>query len=855
MAKVETGGMVSGYGGAAEMPGAPGAASVRLSIEGMTCGGCARKVERTLRDVPGVADVAVDLAEKSATVHGGEAEALVAAVAGLGYRVAVADAPLEVESVEFGPVEVEAPVQAAAVAAGAVRSVHLEVEGMTCASCVGRVERALLAVPGVTHASVNLAAETAQVTARADVAAEALVAAVVDAGYRARVAAAVEDVVQAENARDAARQAAVRREGWHTALALLLAAPMVLPMLLMPLGVHWMPNGWVQLVLASLVQFWLGARFYRAGWKAVRAGTGNMDLLVAIGTTAAWALSVYHLLRDGAHAHLYFEASAMVVALVLLGKWLEGRAKRQAGAAIRALAALRPATARVLGADGRVTDLPVAEVQTGALVEVRPGERFPVDGVVMEGHTSADESLLTGESLPVDKPLGAKVAGGAINGEGRVIVQVTATGGQTLLSRVVRLVEEAQGAKAPVQRMVDRVSAIFVPVVLLAAAATLIGWLIAGSTPEAAVLNAVAVLVIACPCALGLATPAAVMVGTGRAARAGVLIKDAEALEVAHRVDTVLFDKTGTLTEGKPALVALIAADGASEADVLRLAGSIQRGSEHPLARAVVTAAEERGAVAAKAEAVRALVGRGVAGTVDGRKLCLGNQRLMTEEGIDTAPLAAQAARLEGEGRTVSWLAEVGASPRLLGLFAFGDALKPTAFEAVAALKRAGIRTVLLTGDSKGAGEAAGRALGLDEVIAGVLPEGKAEVVARLRAEGRIVAMIGDGINDAPALAAAQVGVAMGSGTDVAMEAAGITLMRGDPRLMADALDISRRTYGKIRQGLFWAFIYNIVGIPLAAIGLLSPVIAGAAMALSSVSVMTNALTLRGWKPKASVGN
>lgn len=745
-------------------------------------------------------------------------------------------------------------------------TVRLRVEGMTCGGCVGRVERALKAVPGVLSATVNLAAETAQVTAQAGVSADALVAAVAGAGYQAAlgsgVAAGVESAAQAEAEREAAKQAAVRREGWRTALALLLAAPMALPMLLQPFGVHWMPNGWVQLVLASIVQFWLGARFYRAGWGAVRAGSGNMDLLVAIGTSAAWGLSVYHLLTEGPHAPLYFEASAMVVALVLLGKWLEGRAKRQAGAAIRALAALRPATARVLGADGQVADTPVEQVRVGNHVEVRPGERFPVDGVIVEGATSADESLLTGESLPVEKPLGAKVAGGAINGEGRVIVRVTATGAETLLSRVVRLVEEAQGAKAPVQRMVDRVSAVFVPVVLVVALVTLVGWLASGAGTETAVLNAVAVLVIACPCALGLATPAAVMVGTGRAARAGVLIKDAEALEVAHRVDTVLFDKTGTLTEGKPAVVALIAADGVAENEALRLAAAVQRGSEHPLARAVIAAAEERGVADGRADAVRALAGRGVAGTVEGRKLRLGNQRLMTEEGVNTAPLAAEAARLEAEGRTVSWLAEVGLAEagateeevegRLLGLFAFGDALKPTSLAAVMALKQAGIRTVLLTGDSQGAGDAAGRALGLDEVIAGVLPEGKAEVVARLRSEGRTVAMIGDGINDAPALAAAHVGVAMGSGTDVAMEAAGITLMRGDPRLMADALDISRRTYGKIRQGLFWAFIYNIVGIPLAAIGLLSPVIAGAAMAASSVSVMMNALTLRRWRPRSS---
>ncbi|MCH8684502.1 heavy metal translocating P-type ATPase [Pedomonas mirosovicensis] len=827
--------------------------TVRLHVEGMTCGGCARKVERTLRALPGVVDVAVDLAAKTAAAQGAglEPDALAAAVTEAGYRATVAPEELNSEEPHHSAPVAEAP----AAAASNAQTLTLEIGGMTCASCVSRVEKALKGVPGVVEASVNLAAETARVTAQPGVSTAVLVAAVHEAGYRAAPGAVVEDAAAAEAARQMARETAARREGWRVALAFVLAAPLVLPMVLEPLGIHWMLNGWAQLGIASIVQFMLGARFYRAGWKAARAGTGNMDLLVAIGTSAAWGLSAYHLLAVGSGAPLYFEASAVVIALVLLGKWLEGRAKRQAGAAIRALASLRPATARVIGPDGQVRDVPVGEVRVGTLVEVRPGERFPVDGIIIEGATTADESLLTGESLPVEKAPGDKVAGGAINGEGRVLVDVTAVGAETMLSRVVRLVEEAQGAKPPVQRMVDRVSAIFVPVVLGIALLTLLGWLLTGASAETAILNAVAVLVIACPCALGLATPAAVMVGTGRAARAGVLIKDAEALEVAHRVDTVLFDKTGTLTEGRPALAALVPVEGVDQAEALRLAAGIQQGSEHPLARAVVTAAGEQGLALPQAQQVRALPGRGVAGRVEGRDLRLGSQRLMAEEGVDVSPLTPDAERLAGEGRTVSWLAEVDEQPRLLALLAFGDALKPSAFEAIAGLKRAGIRTVLLTGDSQAAGEAAARKLGLDAVIAGVLPEGKAEVVARLKAEGRTLAMVGDGINDAPALAAADVGLAMGSGTDVAMEAAGITLMRGDPRLVADALSISRRTYGKIRQGLFWAFAYNVIGIPLAAVGWLSPVIAGAAMALSSVSVMLNALSLRRWQPGAGSGN
>lgn len=799
-------------------------ATVRLPVLGMTCISCAGRVERALKAVPGVAKVSVDVTSDTATVTFAQGQADLTAAA-----QAIEDAGYKTAEPE---------------------TVSLTIEGMTCGSCVGRVERALKAVPGVVSATVNLAAETADVTVLGEVDLAALLQAVETAGYKAAPKAGVDDTAAAEEARAAEREASVRREARHVAAAMALALPLVAPMLLSPLGVEWMLPGWVQLILASIVQFVLGARFYRAGWKAARAGTGNMDLLVALGTTAAWGLSTYYVLK-GHGAHLYFEASAVVIALVLLGKWLEGRAKRQAGAAIRALAALRPAEARVLGRDGQAVSVPVAAVRVGDRVEVRPGERFPVDGVIEEGRTAADESLLTGESLPVEKAPGDRVTGGAVNGDGRVVVRVTAVGAETMLSRVVRLVEQAQGNKPPVQRMVDQVSAVFVPVVLGIAAVTFAGWLMAGAPVETAILNAVAVLVIACPCALGLATPAAVMVGTGMAARAGVLIKDAEALELAHRVDTVIFDKTGTLTEGKPALVAVKAADGLSEAELLRLASTLQRGSEHPLAKAVVAEAERASVMRAVAADVRALPGRGVAGRVEGRELQLGNDRLMEELGVDLTPLKAAAHALHAEGRTVSWLAETGSEPRLLGLFGFGDALKVSAVDAVAALKRQGIRTVLLTGDSRAAGEAVARLVGVDEVVAGVLPDGKAAEVEQLRAQGRTVAMVGDGINDAPALAAAHVGVAMGSGTDVAMEAAGITLMRGDPRLMADAMDISRKTYNKIRQGLFWAFIYNIIGLPLAALGMLSPVVAGAAMALSSVSVMANALLLRRWRPRA----
>ncbi|HEX8214731.1 MAG TPA: heavy metal translocating P-type ATPase [Allosphingosinicella sp.] len=798
-----------------------------MPVEGMTCASCVGRVERAIKAVPGVEDASVNLATERAEVTFAPGKA---------DRRAIADAIFK-----------------AGYMPGA-NTIELTVSGMTCASCVGRVEKALREVAGVTRAEVNLASETARVEADAATSAASLIKAIENAGYTAAVREAP-SAAQADR-EEARRSASAKRELLHVLVAAILSLPLVLPMLLGPLGIDMAPPGWAQLLLATPVQFWLGARFYRAGWKAVRARTGNMDLLVALGTSAAYGLSAYQLIspsmNHAATGHYYFEASAVVITLVLLGKWLEGRAKRQTGSAIRALMALRPETARIVGADGDERDVPVEQVRVGDLVRVKPGERIPVDGHVADGATSADESMLTGESLPVPKAAGDKVTGGSINGEGLILVRTTAVGAETTLARIVRLVESAQGAKAPIQRLVDRVSAIFVPIVLGIAALTFAGWLVAGAGLEVAILNAVAVLVIACPCALGLATPTAIMAGTGVAAKAGVLIKDAEALETAHRVNTVAFDKTGTLTEGKPSLVAAMPASGLHDDVLLELASGLQAGSEHPLAHAVMTAAEERGLRPARVEGMTAAPGRGVSAKFEGRQLLLGSTRMMKEQAVDLSTLAVEAHDLELEGRSISWLAEVAPDRRLLGLLAFGDAAKASAKEAVRALHERGIGTVMLTGDNEGSALAAAKALGIDQVIANILPEGKAEEVARLRGAGRTVAMVGDGVNDAPALAAADVGIAMSTGTDVAMHAAGVTLMRGDPRLVADALDISRRTYAKIRQGLFWAFIYNLVGIPLAALGYLSPVIAGAAMAFSSVSVVANALTLRRWRPTAS---
>ncbi|NWC77586.1 copper-translocating P-type ATPase [Pseudomonas sp. P7759] len=718
----------------------------------------------------------------------------------------------------------------------------LPISGMTCASCAGRVERALGKVPGVQRVSVNLANERAHIEVLGQMDPGVLIAAVDKAGYTATLP-------QSETATDANQTQRLHRERWSLLLAILLALPLVLPMLVEPFGLHWMLPAWAQFALATPVQFIFGARFYIAAWKAVRAGAGNMDLLVAIGTSAGYGLSIYEWLtaHPGMAPHLYFEASAVVIALVLLGKYLESRAKRHTASAIRALEALRPERAiRVI--EGREEDVAINALKLNDLVLVKPGERFPVDGEVVEGQSHADEALISGESLPVPKQPGDQVTGGAINGEGRLLVRTLALGAESVLARIIRLVEDAQAAKAPIQKLVDKVSQVFVPAVLVLALMTLVGWWLYGAPLETAIINAVAVLVIACPCALGLATPTAIMAGTGVAARHGILIKDAEALERAHEVSAVVFDKTGTLTSGAPKIAHLAAVDG-NEALLLQQAGALQRGSEHPLAKAVLDACDEKGLKVADVTASQSLTGRGIAGTLDGRQLALGNRRLLEESGLNAGGLAESAKAWEAEGRTLSWLIEQGSQPRMLGLFAFGDTLKTGALEAVEQLRAQHISSHLLTGDNRGSARVVAEALGIDDVHAEVLPADKAATVAELKKTG-VVAMVGDGINDAPALAAADIGIAMGGGTDVAMHAAGITLMRGDPRLVPAALEISRKTYAKIRQNLFWAFVYNLIGIPLAAFGLLNPVLAGAAMALSSVSVVSNALLLKTWKPK-----
>ena len=785
-----------------------------LPIEGMTCASCSARVERALQRVPGVQQVSVNLASESAAVELDSpvgADVLSQAIEKAGYAV-----PRE--------------------------QAELRIDGMTCATCVARVEKALKSVPGVIEASVNLATSSAQVSRLAGTArTPALLQAVQRAGY---------DAAAADSGSTA--PAPPRRNhdpGWTVALAFALSAPLVLPMLGDLFGRHWMLPALWQFVLATPVQFWLGARFYRAGWSALRAGTGNMDLLVALGTSAAFGLSLVLWARGD--AHLYFESAAVVITLVLFGKWLEARAKKRTLAALDALRALLPQTARLLR-DGQEVTVPLTELRLDDVLIVRPGERIPTDALIVDGASHLDESMLTGESLPVAREVGDKVTGGSINGEGLLRVRVRAVGAETQLARIVRLVESAQAKKAPIQALVDRVSAVFVPVVVAAALLTLLGWGFARGDWAAATLHAVAVLVIACPCALGLATPATFMVGTGLAARRGILVRDAQALEQMRAVALVAFDKTGTLTEGKPRLQALHAANGGSSDEVLALAAALQRGSEHPLARAVLQAAAAQSLASRDASELRAVPGRGIEGRVQGRLLRLGSSRWRDELGATAGNLQAKAEALQAQGCSLAWL--IGDAPaQVLGLLAFGDPPKANAAATIARLHALGIRSVLISGDNRGAAEGVARQLGIDEVHAEVLPGDKAAVVAALRATlpaGARVAMVGDGVNDAPALAAADVGLAMSTGTDVAMHSAGLTLMRGDLGLVAEAYELSHAVSAKLRQNLFWAFAYNVVGIPLAAFGALSPMLAGAAMALSSVSVVGNALLLGRWKPR-----
>ena len=722
-------------------------------------------------------------------------------------------------------------------AAGNSDTVELALGGMTCAACAARIEKQLNKLPGV-EAAVNFAAERAHVRyAPGDVDVERLIATVVKTGFTADVSTA--DTRAEEKAKKLAIYRDELRRFWISAV---LTTPLVAQMVFMfGAGTHddALPR-WLQLLLATPVQFWIGWRFYVGGFNAIRGGAGNMDVLVALGTSMAWANSLVVTVWNLHHQHVYFEASATVITLVLLGKILEARAKAKTSAAIEALAKLQPQTARI-ERGGDLVDVPVATLIPGDVFVVRSGEAMPVDGEVIDGASSANESMLTGESLPVAKAAGDKVFAATINGDGLLRCRATGVGRHTLLAGIIRLVEEAQGSKAPVQRLADKVAAIFVPVVVAIALITFVAWWALAGDFTQAMVNAVAVLVIACPCALGLATPTAIMVGTGQGAKAGVLIRNAVALELAEKLQVLVVDKTGTLTEGRPEVTDVIGVGAGDTAVLLQLAASLEQGSTHPLAAAIVARAKAAGLRLAAPENVVTTAGRGLQGDVDGRRVQLGSVTWMKEKGWS----APEADALAQAGRSV---VAVVADDILVGFIGIADPLRATSRAAVERLNRLGVEVVMLTGDNAGTARAVAQEAGIVHFEAEVLPGDKAAAVNKFKAQGRLVGMAGDGINDAPALAAADVSFAMAAGSDVAMQAADITLMRDDLGSVADAISLSRATLAKIRQNLFFAFIYNVLGIPLAALGMLNPVIAGAAMAMSSVSVVSNSLLLRRWQ-------
>ena len=816
-----------------------------MAIGGMSCAACAGRIERSLREVPGVQTADVNFALARATIQ---------------YDPVRAEPDMLRKAVEDAGYDVAGIAPSTPAGTPPPEKIELSLEGMSCAACAGRIERALAQVPGVAHAGVNFATARASVTldgAAHPVTPDTLVTAVEAAGYGARLvgsgarrtpaAAPAGADTEAADPERMAREAHLQMQRRALILAAVFAVPVaVLGNLPMVGGLHEsFALNLLLLILTTPVQFIAGWQFLRNAYKALRHGFANMDVLVAMGTLAAYVYSAANIFVGG---HVYFDTAAVIITLILLGRYFEARARGRTSEAIRRLMGLRPKTARLVR-DGAEIDVPVEQLQVEDRFLVRPGERIAVDGIVVSGRSSVDQSMLTGESLPVDKGSGDTVIGATVNHRGTLTVRAVKVGAETALAQIIRLVEEAQGGKAPIQRLADRISAVFVPIVIGIAVLTFGGWLLLGSGPDRltpALLATVAVLVIACPCALGLATPTAIMVGTGRGAELGILIRGPEVLEAVKRLDVVVLDKTGTVTEGKPRLTDVISAPGLDDGRLLLLAASAERRSEHPLGEAIVAAARERELALEEPEGFDAVPGGGVTARVAGEDVVVGTRTLLQEHGVEVDGVLATADRLEREGKT-AMLVAIGGKPA--GVLAVADTVKPTSPEAIGRLRRLGLEVVLLTGDNARTAQAIGRALGIDRVLAEVLPHQKVEEVKRLQAEGKRVAMVGDGINDAPALAQADLGIAIGTGTDVAIEASDLTLMSGDLRGVPAAIALSRGTMRVIKQNFFWAFIYNLIGLPIAALGLLNPIIAGAAMAFSSVSVVTNSLRLRRFRP------
>lgn len=796
--------------------------SVSLKISGMSCAACARRIEKGLGKLEGVDNAVVNFAAEKAAVTYDSAQ------------ISLRDVVKKVEQLGFQIVADKA---------------EFKISGMSCAACAARIEKALKKMPGIYSISVNLAAEKGTIEYNAgEVTINQVKEKVAKLGFEAHNIADANEVDREKKV----RQDEIRGQRFRLTLSVLLSFPLLGAMVLHSFGImgavsDFLMNPYVQLVLATPVQFVAGWPFYRGAYAALRNGSANMDVLVAMGTSAAYFFSLANMVTGD--PHLYFETSAILITLIILGKLLEATAKGRTSEAIKALMGLQAKTARIIR-DGQEMDVPIEVVLEGDIIVVRPGEKVPVDGIIIEGNSTLDESMLTGESIPVDKKAGDEVVGATINKFGAFKFQATKVGKDTVLAQIVRIVEEAQGSKAPIQRFADIVSGYFVPAVVSLAVLTFAGWyfIFDPGNFSRALVNFTAVMVIACPCALGLATPTSIMVGTGKGAENGILIKGAEHLENAHRLTTIVLDKTGTITKGQPEVTDVVTLAGLSAFDILEMAARVEKSSEHPLAQAIVNHGKEQGVLLEDTETFTAIPGHGVKATIDTKQILVGTRKLMLENNIEIQDALSEIERLEQQGKTVMLLA---VEQEMAGLIAVADTVKESSAQAVAELQKLGIEVWMITGDNERAAKAIAGSIGITKVLAEVLPEHKAEKVEALKKEGKIVAMVGDGINDAPALATADVGFAIGTGTDVAIEAADITLMRGDLTGTVAAIKLSKATMRNIKQNLFWALIYNSVGIPIAAAGYLSPVLAGAAMAFSSVSVVINALRLKRFRPYA----